>query len=65
MTDRGNAPVQRWRVRGFSKQFFDIKERLMKVETIIIKDFNDIVYELTEVLAKLGACFAVDEFFPL
>jgi hypothetical protein len=37
----------------------------MKVETIIIKDFNEIIYELTEVLAKLGVCFVVDEFFPL
>jgi hypothetical protein len=37
----------------------------MKVETIVVKEFNDIIYELTEVLARLGTCFVVDEFFPL
>jgi hypothetical protein len=41
------------------------KERSMKVETIEIKEFEEIVDELTEVLSRLGACFVVDEFFPL
>ena len=37
----------------------------MKVETIIIREFEEIVDELAEVLSMLGACFAADEFFPL
>jgi hypothetical protein len=41
------------------------KERSMKVETIVIKEFQEIVDELTEVLSKLGTYFVVDEFFPL
>jgi hypothetical protein len=41
------------------------KERSMKVETIVIKEFQEIVDELTEVLSRLGACFVVDEFFPM
>jgi hypothetical protein len=41
------------------------KERAMKVETIVIKEFQEIVDELKEVLSRLSAGFAVDEFFPL
>jgi hypothetical protein len=41
------------------------KEKPMKVETIIIKEFQEIVDELTEVLSQLGARFVVDEFFPM
>jgi hypothetical protein len=41
------------------------KERSMKVETIEIKEFQEIVDELTEVLSQLGARFVVDEFFPM
>jgi len=37
----------------------------MKVETIVIKEFQEIVDELKEVLSRLNACFAVDEFFPM
>lgn len=37
----------------------------MTVETIIIKDFNEIVLELKEVLAKLESRFSADEFFPM
>ena len=41
------------------------KENTMKVETIIIKDFDEIIRELKEVLSKLGGFFAEREFFPL
>jgi hypothetical protein len=37
----------------------------MKLETIVIKEFQEIVDELTEVLSQLGTFFIVDEFFPL
>ncbi len=37
----------------------------MKVETIIIKEFEEIIDELCEVLSKLGAHFNMDEFFPM
>ena len=37
----------------------------MKVETIIIKEFDEIILELREVLSRLGKFFVEDEFFPL
>ncbi len=37
----------------------------MKMETVMIKEFQEIVDELKEVLSQLGARFMVDEFFPM
>jgi hypothetical protein len=41
------------------------KEKAMKMETVMIKEFQEIVDELKEVLSQLGARFMVDEFFPM
>jgi hypothetical protein len=57
------GPQHAGAIKNVMKRFK--KEKPMKVETIIIKEFQEIVDELTEVLSQLGARFVVDEFFPM